>query len=83
MKQFTNIPFDENGVSFSKPVILLDYREYRKIISEINNSYDVKFKGKKICTHTSFGIDGIAYVYWFENHGFNSYNIFLRVVDEH
>ena len=33
--------------------------------------------------HTSFGIDGKVYVYWFENHGFNDYNIFMRAIDNH
>lgn len=81
--KFQNIPLDENGIPFSKPSFWLDMKEYQKIISEINCVYDVKFKNKLFCTHTSFGIDGVAYVYWFENHGFNNYNIYLRVVDNH
>ena len=40
-------------------------------------------KGIPIAAHISFGIDGIAYVYYFENHGFDDYNIFNKVVDNH
>lgn len=36
-----------------------------------------------ICAHASFGMDGLVYVYWFENHGFNDYNFFMRVRDNH
>ena len=42
-----------------------------------------KPKGIPIAAHTSFGIDGIAYIYYFENHGFDDYNIFYKVVDNH
>lgn len=73
-----SIPLDENGISFSRPVFQLDIREYKKIVSEINCAYDVKYKNKLLCSHASFGIDGVAYIYWFENHGFNDYNIYLR-----
>ena len=42
-----------------------------------------QYDDKKICSHVSFGIDGVVYVYWFENYGFDNYNIFMRVVDNH
>ncbi len=74
---------DANGVPFSKPTFWLNIKEYVKICSEINQIYEVQYKGKPIAAHASFGIDGKAYVYWFENHGFDNYNIFLRVIDEH
>ncbi len=45
--------------------------------------YYAKYEGKRIATHVSFGIDGNAYVYWFENAGFDNYNIILRVEDDH
>ena len=57
--------------------------EYRKIVTEINSKYHAVYEGQYICTHVSFGIDGIAYVYWFENHGFDNYRIFMRTVDNH
>ena len=74
---------DTKGNYFSKPTFWLDEEEYAKIYSEINNLYDVQYSGKPFCTHTSFGIDGIAYVYYFENHGFDDYNIYIRVIDIH
>ena len=78
-----NLPLDVNGIPFSKPSFWLETTEYRKICSEINQIFEVQYRKKKIAAHTSFGIDGRAYVYWFENHGFDNYNIFLRVVDNH
>ena len=78
-----NLPLDANDISFAKPAFWLNPIEYRKICSEINQIYDVQYKGKRVGAHTSFGIDGKAYVYWFENHGFDNYNIYLRVVDNH
>ena len=70
-------------MSFKKPSFWLNKQEYAKITSEINQIYYVQFYGKRICAHTSFGVDGVAYVYWFENGGFNNYNIYLRVIDNH
>ena len=81
MKQ--NLPLDANGVPFTQPVFWLHPVEYRKICSEINQVFDVQYKGKTIAAHPSFGIDGKAYVYWFENHGFDNYNIYLRRLDIH
>lgn len=74
---------DANGLPFSRKSFWLDPIEYRKICSEINQIFDVQYRDKKIAAHSSFGIDGKAYVYWFENHGFDNYNIFMRVVDNH
>ena len=78
-----NLPVDANGVPFTKPAFWLNPAEYRKIYSEINLIFDVQYKDKRVAAHTSFGIDGKAYVYWFENHGFDNYNIYLRVADNH
>ena len=80
---YNGIAKDSKGIPFSKPAFLLDFREYSKIISEINQIYEVQYKGKRIAAHTSFGIDGIAYIYYFENHGFDDYNIYNRVIDNH
>jgi len=81
--QFSNLPPSEESWPFSKQAFWLSYSEYSKIYSEINQLYYTIYIGKTICAHTSFGIDGKAYVYWFENHGFNNYNIYLRVIDNH
>ena len=78
-----NLPLDVDGVPFTRPAFWFNSVECRKIFSEINRIFDIQYKGKRIAAHTSFGIDGKAYVYWFENHGFDNYNIFLRVVDNH
>lgn len=52
--------------------IWLDSKEYAKIISEINTNYE-EYKNHFYCVHESVGIDGIYYLYYFENHGYNSY----------
>lgn len=77
------IPLDSYGLPFSRPVFWLDPTEYRKIVTEINDIYEARYKEKQFAAHPSFGIDGKAYVYWFEIHGFNNYNIFMRVIDNH
>ena len=50
-----------------------------------NIRYDSRgnFRGNVLCMHASFGLDGRAYIYWFENHGFNDYNIYMRSLDIH
>lgn len=77
------LPLDANGVSFTKLAFWLNPIEYRKICAEINQLYGAQYMDKRIAAHTSFGIDGKSYVYWFENHGFDDYNIYLRVMDNH
>ncbi len=81
--KYPDLPLDSDGFPFSKPRFWLAPKEYSKIISEINQIYDAQYCGKRIAAHPSFGIDGKTYIYWFENHGFNEYNIFLRVADNH
>lgn len=56
----------------------LNAAEYSKIVSEINTNYE-KYRGKRIAIHMSYGIDNRAYWYYFENHGFNRYNIYMKV----
>lgn len=68
---------DSNGNQFEFPPWVLDANEYAKIISEINSNYEI-YKGQLIAAHYSLGIDGIYYIYYFENHGFNDYNIFEK-----
>lgn len=58
----------------------LPSNEYSKIISEINTNYG-KYEGKKYCVHSSYGFDGIAYWYYFENHGYNKYNIYAKKIN--
>lgn len=78
-----NLPLDANGIPFTQQTFFLTPQEFRKICSEINQLFYAQYEGKPIATITSFGTDGNAYVYWFENHGFDNYNIYLRVADNH
>ena len=71
------------GMPFFMPSFWLQPEEYGKIVSEINHSYETLYKDKRVAAHASFGIDGEAYIYWFENRGFDDYNIFLRIMDTH
>ncbi len=66
--------YDSNGKPFQYPACYLDYKEYAKVISEINTNYEL-YRNKPYPVHYSVGIDGRYYVYYFENHGFNDYNI--------
>lgn len=65
---------DLKGKPFEFPSCLLNKKEYAKIISEINSNYEM-YKGEQYCVHYSIGTDNRYYVYFFENHGFNDYNI--------
>ena len=65
---------DSKGNPFKYPTCCLDHREYAKIISEINTNYEI-YRDKPFSIHYSVGIDKHYYVYYFENHGFNDYNI--------
>ncbi|MCI6782294.1 hypothetical protein ACTQ1U_15100 [Thermoguttaceae bacterium LCP21S3_D4] len=55
---------------------VLSSMEYAKICSEINTNY-AKYDGKKFAVHASYGIDQKAYWYYFENHGYDNYNIYI------
>ena len=62
-------------LSFWTPENMLRY------INEINTNYS-KFEGKEKCVHLSYYGEK-AYMYYFENHGFDNYNIYMRkCVDE-
>jgi hypothetical protein len=66
--------YDSKGNLFEFPTCLLEAKEYAKIISEINTNYEL-YKNEKHCIHYSVGSDNNYYLYYFENHGFNDYNI--------
>ena len=61
----------------TKKTFYLSSAEYAKIISEINTNYS-KYEGKKLAAHSSYGVDNKAYIYYFENFGYNNYNVYLR-----
>ena len=69
------VRIDSKGRFFRHPTFYLNPAEYAKVISEINNNYDL-YKDKRYCFHASVGIDNQYHYYMFENHGFNDYNIF-------
>ena len=49
-----------------------------KICREINTNYS-KYEGKTYAVHISYGIDNKPYWYYFENHGYDNYNIYMRI----
>ena len=65
---------DSKGVPFCFPTCLLDSKEYAKIISEINTNY-ILYRDQNYAVHFSVGLDNKYYLYYFENRGFNDYNI--------
>ena len=69
--------FDQNGEPFIFPTCILSRREYAKIVSEINTNYEL-YRGKGFCVHYTVGADDRYYMYYFENHGYDDYNIFEK-----
>ena len=65
-------------MEFNFDTFILSKSEYAKICSEINSNYD-KYEGIPFAIHMSYGIDNNAYWYYFENHEYNDYNIYMRV----
>lgn len=65
---------DMNGDYFEYPACFLPTGEYKKVISEINTEY-AKYKDQKKAVHYSVDLEGNYALYYFENHGFNDYNI--------
>ncbi len=70
-------PRDSRGNFFEYEEADFDWREKEKIRSEINTNYS-KYRGKPIGIHLSYGLDDKSYKYYFENHGFDDINIFIR-----
>lgn len=64
---------------FKYATCLLAPSEYAKILSEINDVYYEMYEDKRIAIHYSVGSDGNYYMYYFENHGFDNYNIFEKI----
>ena len=68
---------DGQGRPFRFQTIYLDPNEYARIISEINTCYSL-YEGQTYCVHDSYDIGDGAYSYFFENHGYNDYNIYSK-----
>lgn len=69
---------DLKGSPFKYETRILEKNEYSKIVSEINTNYNL-YKNQRFAVHHSVGIDGNYYLYYFENHGFNDYNIVEKI----
>jgi hypothetical protein len=65
-------------VEFIYNTFILSKAEYAKINSEINTNY-AKYEGMAFAIHASYGEDNNPYWYYFENHGYNNYNIYMRI----
>ena len=65
---------DLKGKPFQFPAMELDEAEYARIISEINTRYSI-YEGQMFCIHNSYDLSDGAFSYYFENHGYNDYNI--------
>ncbi len=65
-------------MGFIFETFILSKTEYAKIVSEINSNYE-KYQSRPFAVHMSYGIDNRAYWYYFENHGYDNYNIYMRV----
>ena len=52
--------------------------EYAKICSEISSNY-AKYRDKALAIHASYGVDNKPYWYYFENQGYDNYNIYMRI----
>ena len=68
---------DSKGIPFEFESYFLEPREYAKIISEINTNYG-RYIGKVVAVHYSHEPEYEAYKYYFENHGYNDYNIISK-----
>lgn len=67
-------------VRFVYNTFILDRAEYAKICREINTNYS-KYEGKTYAVHISYGIDNKPYWYYFENHGYDNYNIYIYIYE--
>jgi hypothetical protein len=68
----------EASLEFIYNTFVLNKAEYAKIYSEINTNY-AKYEGMAFAIHASYGLDNKPYWYYFENHGYNNYNIYMRI----
>lgn len=68
------VKLDSQGNPFEFTTCRLDEKEYAKIVSEINTNYRL-YSNESFCVHCSVGIDNCYYLYYFENHGYNDFNI--------
>ena len=65
---------DNNGTPFNFPTYELPKKEYARIIGEINTNY-FRYIGQPFAIHYSYDLEEGSYLYYFENRGYNNYNI--------
>ena len=80
-KNSENLPADSNGRPYFLPRATgITNSEYAKICHEINSLYHSRYAGRLIgyivCHEPS--TDSVAYLYKFEIHEFNEYNIYSK-----
>lgn len=70
-----------NGKTQSLP---MTKKEKAKVTHDINNVYHVKYKGKRVCAirTRSNEPDSPTYYYRFKNHGFDNYDIFMKMEED-
>lgn len=68
-----SVTLDSKGNPYKYPQLTLPKKEYGKVMHEINTLYDTKYKGLEKSRHMSGN-----YIYRFEIHDFNEYNIFFK-----
>lgn len=73
--------YDENDQPFKYEPIDINPKEISKITHEINNVYHSKYYNKRTAIHRSLDLSGNYCIYFFENHGFDNYNIFGKYQD--
>lgn len=59
-------------------------KEKAKVTHDINNVYHTKFKGKRSCfiRTRSNEPDSPSYLYRFKNHGFDNYDIYMKIKED-
>ena len=67
------IPLDKKGKPFKYPSVDIPSNEYNHFIHNVNTYFHRRYVGKKLCTYYS-GL--YSKLYYFENHGFDDYNIY-------
>ena len=59
-------------------------KEKAKVTHDINNVYHAKYKEKRSCfirTHSNEP-DSPSYLYRFRNHGFDNYDIYMKIKED-
>ena len=73
------IKLDSKGIPFKYPTQILDKAEFSKIVSEINSLYYSMYETDAFGLHYSVDVNNDYCLYYFENHGFNDYNIYDKI----